>query len=223
VIAAWRGPQRIPAPTGQSIPAQGNALGIKSRTFPHCNGTPQVVASPSRARAVTRARTMRRSFRAHAYPPSHTPHACPRSVSQGCTLGWYALTLWIKPRLARSQSNALGIMSHTFPHAYPPSHTPHACPRSVSQGCTLGWHALTLWVKPRLGLSRGGGGDGGGAGNGGMGGRDMGPDASVMVRYRRLSPVVAEDGAEFRSGPGRAANGEPCRVEEILRRAAPLL
>jgi hypothetical protein len=134
-----------------------------SRTFPHCDGTPQVVASPSRARAVTRARTMRRSFRAHAYPPSHTPHACPRSVSQGCTLGWYALTLWVKrhlglmaaprlapivasPRRARAVTRARTMRRSFRAHAYPPSHTPHACPRSVSQGCTLGWYASTLWA-----------------------------------------------------------------------------
>ena len=52
---------------------------------------------------------MRRSFRAHPYPPSIS-HGCTLgwyafsqgctlgwyAFSQGCTLGWYALTLWVK-------------------------------------------------------------------------------------------------------------------------------
>ena len=106
-----QGARAIPAPTGQSIPAQGSALGIRPRTFPHSNGTPQMVASP------TRARTMRRSFRAHPYPPSMSRmHVC-CPIPQGCTLGWYALTLWVKWNPA------------------------------LSQGCTLSWYALTLWVK----------------------------------------------------------------------------
>jgi len=51
---------------------------------------------------------MPRSFRAHPYPPS---------ISQGCTRGRNALSLWVKRR------------------------------RALSQGCTLGWYASTLWVK----------------------------------------------------------------------------
>ena len=128
-----QGARAIPAPTGQSIPAQGSALGIRPRTFPHSNGTPQIVASP------TRARTMRRSFRAHPYLPSvsrmHTHRSRP-----GC------------------------MPTVRVPDAYPPSvsrmHTPRPCPGcipavrvpdayppSTPQGCTLGWYALPLWVK----------------------------------------------------------------------------
>ena len=89
-----QGARAIPAPTGQSIPAQGSALGIRPRTFPHSNGTPQMVASPTRA--DTRARTMRRSFRAHPYAPSvprmHTHHPCPRCMPT-------TLSPWLHPGL----------------------------------------------------------------------------------------------------------------------------
>ena len=81
-----------------------------------------MVASPTRTRTVTHPRQ-------HPHPNDaallqsafirtiRVPDACPPSISQGCTLGWYALTLWVKWNPA------------------------------LSQGCALGWYALTLWVK----------------------------------------------------------------------------
>ena len=153
---------------------------------------------------------MRRSFRAHPYPPTPVPHACPSFHSQGCTLGWYALTLWVKRELAlmvgprRARVVASPTRAGTV-RSCPPFQSPHACPPFRSQGCTLGWYALTLWVKRDLGLSRGG--DGGA--DRGKGGRDMGPHARVIVSYRGLWPAVAEGAAVFgapRRPPARAAS-----------------
>jgi hypothetical protein len=123
----WRGPSRIPAPTGQRKPAQGNALGIMPRISPRSHKTPQIVASPTRA--DTRTRTMRRPndaalLQSASIPTNRVPNPYPPSNPHGCTLGWYAALL---------QSASI-----------PTIRVPDACPPSNPQGCTLGWYAALL-------------------------------------------------------------------------------
>ena len=69
----------------------------------------RLAASPTPAGTVSRAGMLR------PCPPFDSPHECPpipsphaSSISQGCTLGWYALPLWGKWDLALSRGGGGG-------------------------------------------------------------------------------------------------------------------
>jgi hypothetical protein len=152
---------------------------------------------------------------AHLHTPTRHAPPHPRPHSQGCTLGWYALTLWVKPnpvplaaqprprlrvaarggpsrvqaptgRHVSTQGNALGFMPPPPPNTARASTPQHGAPphpntarastpttrfpglhpglvcvdplgqtEPGSQGCTLGWYALTSTTRssglhPRL-------------------------------------------------------------------------
>ena len=84
MIAAWRGPSRIPAPTGQHVTTQGDALGLMPRTAP----------TPKPARPYRQTGAPLPPNRRASIPTTRVPVACPPSHPQGCTLGCYALPLW---------------------------------------------------------------------------------------------------------------------------------
>ena len=124
-------------------PQRGDMCQPRATPWDSCHAPPP----PPKRRNTSKSAQQHPTRRVPPYPPSH---------SHGCTRGWYAVTLWVKPnpipRVApwAGMRGPFGSNRTRFPWLHPGlvCVDPLGQTEPDSQGCTLGWYAVTLWVTP---------------------------------------------------------------------------